>query len=75
MKHYWRSRDDIFLWTPTHGHTSVGQPVKTYLNQLCVDTGCSLDDLPGVIDDRNQWQEIIRELHTVSTTLDDDNYD
>ena len=42
---------DILLWIPSHRHTSVGQP--TYLQKLCTDTGCSLEDLPGVIDDRD----------------------
>ena len=34
----WRSKDelisDILLWTPTHGHTRVGRPAKTYMH-LC----------------------------------------
>ena len=37
--HCWRSKDEfisnVFLWTPTHGHTSIGQPVKSYIHQLC----------------------------------------
>ena len=28
--------------TSTHGNTSVGQPAKTYIHQLCADTGCCL---------------------------------
>ena len=54
--HCWRSKDklisDILLWTPTHGYASVGQPIRTYLHQLCADTGCNLENLPGVINDR-----------------------
>ena len=42
---------DVSLWTPTHGHTSVGQPAKTYIHQLSADTGCSLEDIPGAVDD------------------------
>ena len=34
-----RSKDklisDVLLWTPTHGHTRIGQPVKTYIYLLC----------------------------------------
>ena len=26
---------------------------KTYLEKLCMDTGCSLEDLAGVMDDRD----------------------
>ena len=35
---------DGFLWTPTHGHTGVGSPAKTYINQLCGDSRCHLED-------------------------------
>ena len=31
--------NDILLWTPTYGHTSLGWQAKTYIYQLCVDTG------------------------------------
>ena len=44
---------DVHLWTPTQGRVSVGRPARTYLHLLYVDTGCSLEDLPGVMDDRN----------------------
>ena len=42
--HCWRSRDelisDVLLWTPTHGRTKAGRPARTYIQQLCEDTGC-----------------------------------
>ena len=42
--HYWRSRDelisDVLLWTPTYGWAKVGRPTRTYIQQLCEDTGC-----------------------------------
>ena len=38
------------------------------LNQLCVNTGCTLENLPGVMDDREGWQERIGELCAVYTT-------
>ena len=43
----------VLLWTPTHGHASVGQPLRTYLRQLCVDTRSNLEDLLGVMNDRD----------------------
>ena len=50
-KHCWRSKDElisgILLWTPTFGHTTVGQPAKIYIHELHVDTECSLEDLLG----------------------------
>ena len=48
--HCWRSRDelisDVILWTPTHGRAKAGRPARTYIQQLCEDTGCSPEDLP-----------------------------
>ena len=58
-RHCWRSKDelisDILLWTPSHGCACVGQPTRTYLQQLCMDTGCSIEDLPEAMDDRDEW--------------------
>ena len=56
--HCWRSkgalRSNGFPWTPAHGRASVGQPARTNLHQLCALTGCSLENLPGAIDDRDE---------------------
>ena len=30
--------------------------------QLYADTGCSLEDLPGTMDDRDGWREKVREI-------------
>ena len=34
--HCWISKheliNNVLLWTPTHGHTSVGQPARTYIS-------------------------------------------
>ena len=54
MSHGWRSKNklqsDVLLWTPTHGHTSVGQPAKIYIHQLlCADPRCTLEDLLKII--------------------------
>ena len=40
---------NILQWIPTYGHASDSQQARTHLHQLCVDTGCSLEDLPGQI--------------------------
>ena len=40
----------------------------TYL-QLCTDAWFSLEDLPGVMDDRDEWRERVREICTSSTTF------
>ena len=41
------TQSDILLWTPTQGHTSVGQSTKT---------GCHLEDLPRAMADRDGWR-------------------
>ena len=42
--HCWRSKDelinDVVLWTSSHGRASVRRPVRNYLQQLCMNTGC-----------------------------------
>ena len=60
--HCWRSMDkfisDVLLWTPTHGWAKAGWPARTYIQQLCEDTGCSLEDLPEAMNDR---EKVVRE--------------
>ena len=41
---------------------------KSYIHQLCADTGCSLEDLSGVMDDRDRWQKEVRKHHHISVT-------
>ena len=40
-------------WSPINGCTSIGCPARIYIHQLCVDTGWNLEDLPGMMGDRN----------------------
>ena len=62
----WRSRDerisDILLWSPSHGRSKAGRPARTYIQQLCANTGCSLEDLPRARDNRDGWRERVREI-------------
>ena len=57
--HCWGNNDelksDIFLRISTHWHKSFDWPAKTYIN--CMDTGCSVEDLPGVMDNKEWWRE------------------
>ena len=65
-RHCWRSRDefisDVLLWTPTHGRAKAGRPARTYIQQLCEDTGCCLEDFPRAMNDREKWQERVRDI-------------
>ena len=38
----------MILWTPTYGRAKTGRPARTYIQQLCEDTGCSPEDLPEI---------------------------
>ena len=71
-RHCWRSRDelisDILLWTPTYGWAKAGQPARTYIQQVCEDTGCSPEDLPEAINDREKWRERVRNIRASSMT-------
>ena len=70
--HCWRSRDklisDILLWTPTYGRAKAGRPARTYIQQLCDDTGCSPEDLPEVMNDREKWRERVKRIRACGTT-------
>ena len=71
-RHCWRSRDelisDIFLWTPSHGRAKAGRPAQTYIQQLCADTGCSPEDLPEAMDDRDVLQERVSDIRADGAT-------
>ena len=74
--HCWRSRDelirDVLLWTPTHGRAKAGRPARTYIQQLCEDTGCCPEDLPRAMNDREEWRERVRDIRATRTWYDDD---
>ena len=48
--HCWRRKDelisDVLQWTPAYGQVKALQPARTYIQQLCEDTGCSPEDRP-----------------------------
>ena len=51
--HCWRSRDelinDVLQWTPSHGQAKAWRPARTYIQQLCANTGCNLKYFPGLL--------------------------
>ena len=67
--HCWRSRDelisDVLLWTPSHGRPKAA---RTYIQQLCENTGCSPGDLPEAINDREEWRDRVRDICAGGTT-------
>ena len=70
--HCWRSRDkfisDVLLWTPIYSWAKAGRPARTYIQQLCEDTGCSPEDLPEAMNNREKWWERVGVIHAGGTT-------
>ena len=70
--HCWKSKDelisDVLLWTPTYGRAKAGRPARTYIQQLCEDTGCNSEDLPEAMNDREKWRERVRDIRAGGTT-------
>ena len=52
---------DVLLWTPSHGRAKAERPSRTYIQQLCVDTGRIPEDRPEAVDDREGWRERVRD--------------
>ena len=38
------------------------RPARTYIQQLCEDTGCCPEDLPRAMNDREEWRERVRDI-------------
>ena len=59
--HCRRSRDelinDVLQWTLAHARAKAGWLARTYIQQLCEDTGCSPEDLPEAMNDRKEWHD------------------
>ena len=70
--HCWRSKDervsDVLLRTPTYGQAKAGRPARTYMQQLCEDTGCNPEDLPEAMNDREKWREMVKDIRAGGTT-------
>ena len=70
--HCWKSRDgiisDMLLLNPTYGRANAGRPARTYIQQLCADTGCSPEDHPEAMNDREKWRENVRDVRDSGTT-------
>ena len=70
---YWRrSRDelisDVLQWTPIYGRAKAGAPTWTYIQQICEDTGCSREDQPETMNDREKWQGRVRDIRACGST-------
>ena len=59
---------DVLLWTPTYGQVKAGRPARTYIQQLCEDTGCNPEDLLEAMIDREKWREMVEDIRAGGTT-------
>ena len=70
--HCWRSKDelisDVLLWTPAYGQAKAWRPARTYIQQLCEDTGWSPEDLSEAMNNREKWRERVRDIRASGTT-------
>ena len=68
----WRSSDelisDVLRWISTYDRAKAGRPARTYIQQLCEDTGCSPGDLPEEMNDRDKWRERVRDIRAGGMT-------
>ena len=69
--HRWISIDkllsDVLVWTPSYGQAKAGRPARTYIQQLCEDTGYSPEDLPEAMKNREEWREWVRDIPSSGT--------
>ena len=70
--HWLRIRDElisnVLLWNPSHGRAKVGKPSWAYIQKLCADMGCDLENLPEAMDDREGWRERVRDIRADGAT-------
>ena len=70
--HYWGSRDEVISyvlrWNPTYSREKAGRPARTYIQQLCEDTGSSPEDLAEAMNDRERWRETVRDIRAGGMT-------
>ena len=64
--HCWRSRDelisDVLLWTPSHSRAKAGRPVRTSIQQLCVNTGFTHEDRLETMNYSEGWRERVKDI-------------
>ena len=70
--HCWRSRDelirDVLRWRPTYGRAKAERPARTYIQRLCQDTGCGLEDLPEAMNDGEKWRQRVSDIRAGDKT-------
>ena len=52
----------------SYGQAKAGRSARTYIQQLCEDTGGSSEELPEAMNDREKWRERVRDIRASGTT-------
>ena len=52
----------------SYDRAKAGRPARTYIQQLCEDTGCSPEDLTEAMNDREERRERVRDIGAGGTT-------
>ena len=52
----------------TYGRAKAGRPARIYIQQLYEDTGCSPEDLPEAMNDREKWRVRVRDIRACGMT-------
>ena len=59
----------MYSYRPTHmAEKKQDEVARTYIEQLCEDTGCGPEDLPEAMNDREKWRERVRDIRASGTT-------
>ena len=67
MSHLARAEGLVYMYI-------AGRPARTYIQQLCEDTGCRPEDLPEAMNDREKWPGRVRDIRAAARHDDDDIY-
>ncbi len=49
----------VILWEPLYGQRSRGRPIKTYIDRLVDDAGCTEEHLPNAMEHRELWKKCV----------------
>ena len=70
--HCWRNRDeyisDELLCSPLYGRAKAGRPARIYMQHLCEFMGCSPEDQPKAMNDKEEWRKRVRKIRAGGMT-------
>lgn len=68
--HSWKRKEELarqlLLWEPRQGKRKRGRPAITYVDQLRRDTGLPTEELKTIMDDREEWRKLVKDVRASS---------